>query len=190
MENLIKTINTYIILSEQDIDIIKKLFVRREYKKNENILVAGNICKEFFYLQKGLIVHFTNNRDNDRVIYFSAEDEFVCDFESFLENKPSKKTFQTLEDTVIYAVTFENLQQFYKNVKEGERFGRLLMESVFADTINHLISAFTETAEQRYVSFLKKFNYIQQRIPQYYIASFIGVTPQSLSRIRRQIAKK
>jgi len=190
MENLIKAINSFITLSEQDIDIIKKIFIRKEYSKDECILLSGNICKEFFYVQKGVIVHNTINGDNERVIYFSAENEFVCDFESFLNKKPSKKTFLTIEDTVIYSISFESLQDFYKKINEGEKFGRLLMESVFIDTVGHLITSFTESAEQQYLRFIKKFNHIQQRVPQYYIASFIGVTPQSLSRIRRQIAKK
>ena len=190
MEHLVKAINSYISLSEQDIDIIKELFVRKDFKKNETILKSGNIYKEFLYIQTGVIVHYTNNGDNDRVIYFSSENEFVCDFESFLDNKPSKKTFVAIEDSIIYSITLDKLQQFYKKVREGERFGRLLIESVFCDTINHLISAFTESADQRYLSFVEKFNHIQQRVPQYLVASFIGVTPQSLSRIRRKIVKK
>ena len=190
MENLIKAISSYITLNEHDIHVINKLFVRKEYRKNETIHMAGNICKEFFYIQKGLIVHYTFDGNHERVIYFSAENESVCDFESFLENKPSKKTFLAFEDTIAYAITYENLQQFYRDVQEGERFGRLLIESVFSETISHLVASFTSSAEQRYLSFTKKFNYINQRLPQYYIASFIGVTPQSLSRIRRQIANK
>jgi len=190
MENLIKAINSYISLSEQDIDVIKELFVRKNFKKNETILKSGKVCKEFLFIQNGVIVHFTNNGDNDSVIYFSSENEFVCDFESFIDNKPSKKSFVAIEDSIIYSITFEKLQLFYKNVNEGERFGRLLMESVFCETINHIISAFTESADQRYLTFVEKFSHIQQRVPQYHVASFIGVTPQSLSRIRRKLVEK
>ncbi len=79
---------------------------------------------------------------------------------------------------------------FYKNVTNGERFGRLLIEEVFIKATNHIIARQLEDAEQRYLNFHKSFGHIQQRIPQYLIASFIGVTPQSLSRIRRQLVKK
>ena len=101
MENLIKAINSYISLSEQDIDVIKELFVRKNFKKNETILKSGKVCKEFLFIQNGVIVHFTNNGDNDSVIYFSSENEFVCDFESFIDNKPSKKSFVAIEDSII-----------------------------------------------------------------------------------------
>ena len=190
LNNLIKKITEYISVSEQDIDLTGKLFIRKEFHKNDCIHTAGSICKDFFYIEKGIVTHYTSSDDKETVIYFSSENEFVCDFDSFISKKPSKKSFIAIEDTVIYSISYDNLQQFYTKVKEGERFGRLYLESVFAETINHLISVFTESAEKRYLDFLKKFKHIQQRVPQYYIASFIGVTPQSLSRIRRQIAKK
>jgi CRP-like cAMP-binding protein len=190
MENLVKTINEYIYLTENDMDYTHTLFIKKVFKKNDSILLNGSICKEFLFVQKGVIVHFAHNGDTDRVIYFNAENEFLCDYESFLGNKPSKKSFKALEDSVIYSISKDNLALFYKNIKQGERFGRLLMELVFTDTISHIITSFTESAEERYQGFLKKFSHIQQRVPQYYIASFIGVTPQSLSRIRRNVVKK
>jgi hypothetical protein len=75
-------------------------------------------------------------------------------------------------------------------VTSGERFGRLFLEAIYSKMINHIISTHTDSAEQRYLNFMSAFRHIQQRIPQYYIASFVAVTPQSLSRIRRQLAKK
>jgi CRP-like cAMP-binding protein len=81
------------------------------------------------------------------------------------------------------------MQIFYREVSSGERFGRLFLESVFSKAINHIISTHTENAERRYLNFMQSFRHIEQRIPQYYIASFIGVKPQSLSRIRKRMAE-
>jgi len=102
----------------------------------------------------------------------------------------SNKSIIALENSVIYAIAYENMQQFYSKVQFGERFGRLLIEGIFTKAIKHIVSIHTDNAEERYLNFLKLYKHIQQRIPQYYIASFVGVTPQSLSRIRRIILNK
>jgi hypothetical protein len=82
------------------------------------------------------------------------------------------------------------MQLFYNKVSTGERFGRLYLEMIYNKVINHIISMHTDSAEQLYLKFLSSFKNIQKRIPQYYIASFVGVTPQSLSRIRRKLVRK
>jgi CRP-like cAMP-binding protein len=190
MQTLIKAINNYIALSEEDIHIIELLFVKKELKVNDCLVKAGEVCKEFAYIDNGLFRHTIINDGKDETFYFSAECDFVCDYESFINRTISKKSIIALEDTTIYSISFNNMQLFYREVTSGERFGRLFLEETFTKAINHIISSHTDTAEQRYLNFMSSFKHIQQRIPQYYIASFVGVTPQSLSRIRRQLAKR
>jgi CRP-like cAMP-binding protein len=189
MQALINAIKHFVNLTEEDISVIEQLFVKKELKENERLLTEGEVCKEFIFVEKGLIRHSVNNDGKDETIFFSAENDFVCDFESFVNKAPSKKTFVTLEDTTVYCISYNNMQLFYKKVSTGERFGRLYLEMTFAKAIEHIVTTLTGTAEQRYLIFLSNFKHIQQRIPQYYIASFIGVTPQSLSRIRREMVK-
>ena len=98
------------------------------------------------------------------------------------------RNIQALEDTVMYVISFDDLQQFYKEVKYGERFGRLGIEQVFVNVISQMGSLYTDPPEVRYQKFISNYADIVQRIPQYYIASYVGVKPQSLSRIRKRIA--
>ncbi len=187
MQNLFNAIGKYVSLSDADISSIKQLFIKKEIKKNDCFLQAGEICKEFAFIEQGLFRHYINNDGKDETFYFSSENDFVCDYESFINRKISNKTIVALEDTVVYSISFSHMQLFYSNVSGGERFGRLYTEEIFTNAIKHILSVHTDSAEQRYLNFLKSYKHIQQRIPQYYIASFIGVTPQSLSRIRRQM---
>jgi CRP-like cAMP-binding protein len=190
MQQLIESISKYVCLADADIIIIERLFIRKELKINECFLQAGEICNEFAFVEKGLLRHSIFKAENDETYYFSAENDFVCDYESFINKTPSNKEIVALEDTILYLISYENMQKFYKEVSTGERFGRLFLEELFSKAIKHIISMHTDNAGQRYLNFLKLYRHIQQRIPQYYIASFVGVTPQSLSRIRRQLVKR
>jgi CRP-like cAMP-binding protein len=190
MKRLIDAIEKYVCLSDTDISVIEQLFIVREFKKHEYFLKAGEVCKYFAFVEQGLFRHFINIDGVEETIYFSAENEFICDHESFIDKMASNKSIIALENSVIYAIAYENMQQFYSKVQFGERFGRLLIEGIFTKAIKHIVSIHTDNAEERYLNFLKLYKHIQQRIPQYYIASFVGVTPQSLSRIRRIILNK
>jgi CRP-like cAMP-binding protein len=189
MQNLINAISAYVSLNNKDISIIEQLFAKKELKKNEYFLQPGKICNEFAFVDKGFLRHYISHEEAEETFYFSAENDFVCDYNSFIDRTPSIKYIAAIEHTTLYSISYINMQKFYSDVSTGERFGRLFLESIFSKAINHIISTHTDDAEQRYLNFLKSFSHIQQRIPQYYIASFIGVTPQSLSRIRKRMAE-
>lgn len=190
MQNLLKAIQRYVTLSEADVSVIGQLFNKKEIKITGTLLKAGDICSEFIFIERGLFRHYINNDGKEETYYFSSENDFICDYESFVNRTVSNKTIVAIEDSVVYSVSFNQMQQFYSKVSTGERFGRLLTEEVFTNAIKHILSIHTDSAEQRYLDFLTRYRHIQQRIPQYYIASFIGVTPQSLSRIRRKLAER
>jgi CRP-like cAMP-binding protein len=191
MKNLIEAIRRYVTLNDNDIKLITELFEIKELRKNELFLQPDTVCDSFAFVLKGLLRHSIFNDDGDeKTIYFSSENDFVCDYESFYNKITSKKAIIAIEDTTIASISYNNMQIFYSKVNSGERFGRLYLEETFTNVINHIISMYTDSAEQIYMNFLSKYNHIQQRIPQYYIASFVGVTPQSLSRIRRNIVKR
>ena len=101
---------------------------------------------------------------------------------------PSNKNIQALEDTTLYIVSRDGLQQIYKELQEGERLGRLAIEQVFVTVLRQLSSFYKDAPEIRYQRFLETFSDISQRVPQYYIASYVGIKPQSLSRIRKRMA--
>ncbi len=190
MDLLINKIKTYVPLSVEDEKVIHGLFHKKELKKGEHLLEAGNVCRHIIFIETGLVRYYINNDGEEKTNYFNKENEFVCDYMSFLPQIPSYVNIQALEDTTIWIISYTGIQEFYKEVTTGERFGRLAIEQVFVSVISQIGSLYTDPPEVRYHKFLSDYFDVGQRIPQYYIASYVGVKPQSLSRIRKRISGK
>lgn len=186
-ELLITKIEEYISLSDADIQIINSLFKQKEYSINQIIHQEGLMCNKLWFITKGLVRYTSNINGEDRNFIFRSEGNFIGDIESFIKRTPSTKSIVTLEDCMIYAISKNDLQIFYQKVTHGERFGRLLVENIFAAAVNHLVSFYTESPEQRYIKLIKQNKDFIQRIPQYHIASFLGIKPQSLCRIKKRL---
>jgi len=190
MESLLNTIRYFIPLSTSDEEVVRRLFHKKVFKKGEHLLQAGNVCRYVIFIESGLVRYYINSDGEERTNYFNKEGEFVCDYLSFLPQAPSNVNIQALEDTTIFVISFNDIQEFYREVAYGERFGRLAIEQVFVSIISQIGSLYTDSPGERYSKFLSNFRDLVQRIPQYYIASYVGIKPQSLSRIRKRIAGK
>ncbi|WP_134088881.1 Crp/Fnr family transcriptional regulator [Olivibacter sp. XZL3] len=190
MDLLIHTIKEQISISERDIAIIESLFHRKTFKKGERLLSEGEICRYIIFIESGLVRYYINNDGTEQTHYFNKNGEFVCDYMSFLPQTPSNVNIQALEDTVVYRISAEGIQQFYREVAGGEKFGRTAIEQVFVNVMKQIVSLYTDTPDNRYLKFLSNYPDLVQRIPQYYIASYVGVKAPSLSRIRKRIAAK
>ena len=190
MQFLIEKIKQIIQVSESEEQILQDLFVEKQLLKGEHFLAENQICRWLGLIHHGLVRYYVNVDGEDKTYYFGKEGDFVCDYESFLPQKPSNKNIQALEDISLYTISHEGLQQIYDHLKEGDRFGRLGIEQVFVSILQQLTSFYNDPPELRYQHFLDAYPEISQRIPQYYIASYVGIKPQSLSRIRNRSIKK
>lgn len=186
-ELLINKIKEYINLNDSDIQIIDTLFRFEEYRANEIILKEGVICNKLWFIVKGLVRYTINTDGEDRTFIFRNEGCFISDVEGFIMRSPATKSIVTIEDCKMYSISKEDLQVFFQKTEHGERFGRLLIENIFVAAVNHIASFYTETPEQRYIKLIKNNRDFIQRIPQYHIASFLGIKPQSLCRIKKRL---
>jgi CRP-like cAMP-binding protein len=186
-ELLVSKIREYIPLNDSDNQIIDSLFNYQEYNANETILKEGDICNKLWFIEKGMVRFATNTDGEDRTFIFRSEGSFISDIEGFIKRTPATKSIIALEDCNVYVITKDDLQRFFQEVTHGERFGRLLVEHIFLASVNHIVSFYTESPETRYIKLLKQNNDFIQRIPQYHIASFLGIKPQSLCRIKKRL---
>jgi CRP-like cAMP-binding protein len=186
-EKLVSSLRSIIDVTPKEVECINELFKEKQIKKGDFFLEEGQVCKHVGFIIKGLMRYYINHDGEDKTYAFAQENNFVCNNESFIPQTPSTKIIQALEDCECLQISYADLQTFYKSIRQGERFGRLVIEQVFIQTLQDLSSFYTDTPEYRYEKFIRQHPNLQQRISQYHIASYVGVKPQSLSRIRKRI---
>ena len=190
MELLVNKIKSYVPLSFEDEIVMRGLFHKKALKKGEHLLEAGNVCRYVIFIETGLVRYYMNKEGVEQTNYFNKENEFVCDYMSFLTQIPSYVNIQALEDTKLVTFTRKDLDQMLANpmlAYKIERFGRLVAEHYLCCYEDRMASFITQTPEERYMHLLNTGREILQRMPQHYIANFLGITPVSLSRIRRRV---
>lgn len=184
---VINTIEYLARISEEDKAIYKEYFQEKHYKKGEFFLQEGQVCKHMGLIESGLMRSYINQDGREKTFAFVSAKGFLCNYESFISQSPSSRAVQALEDTIVHVASFEDFEYIYKHTQSGERIGRLVLGMVFIKLERELTSFYTDTPEQRYQKFIEEYPTLQQRISQYHIASFVGVKPPSLSRIRKRI---
>jgi CRP-like cAMP-binding protein len=185
IDNLLKVVEQTVHISQVERELIATLFKEKTYKKGSFFLQEGDVCRQIGFISSGLVRYYINNEGEDKTYDFGQENEFVCNYESFVPQQPSRQSIQALEDCTLQIISYNDLQTFYKEVANGNRFGRLVIEQVFIKTLRELNSFYTDSPVRRYEKFILEHPDLQQRVSQYHIASFVGVQPQSLSRIRK-----
>ena len=156
-------------------------------KKNEHFLQATEVCTKLGFLCKGLVRYYVFRNDEEATLEFTKEGEFVADYGSFIAKEPSIQNIQALEDCEFLVIDYDKLQELYKISKNANLLGRIIIEHRFIIMVNQLLTVHRYNPEDRYRYFLEHYKDLTQRIPQYLIASYVGVKPQSLSRIRKRI---
>lgn len=187
--NLIAAVEYFIRLDVGEKEFISSLWVGKTYQKGDYFLRAGQVCREVGFIEKGLI-RYCGTKDNGEEItlHFGKENEFTSNYQSFLNHSASQRSIQCLENSEILVMSYDNLQRLYAGIKEGQKFGRLICEHLYLQALDQISSIYTDTPEQRYLHFVQDYPDLQQRIPQYYISSYVGVKPPSLSRIRKRLS--
>lgn len=167
----------------------EKLVVRN-IKKGEHVLRPGMYSNHVSYVNYGLLRTYYLIDGKEMITAFFNENCYFSDYESFLSRKPCVMYSEALEDTEIVDIAYDELQGLYDKYPQCERVGRLIAEDLFVHLSNKVSSFLLDTPEQRYYRFLEELGDVAQRVPQYMIASYLGITPEALSRIRSRSRKK
>jgi len=190
MENLISLFKQYIDLSEEELEFLKNNLVTRSVSKNHVLLKESEISTEFYFIDQGCIRLFYNSNEEEKTAYFYTENMFVSSYQSFTKQIPATHNIAAIEDSKLIVFNLESVVKFTSYSPKFEFLARVIMEEELA-TYQQIISSFiTQNAEERYQNFVKENPKLIQRIPQHQIATFLGVTSETLSRIRNRISKK
>ncbi|MEN7551703.1 Crp/Fnr family transcriptional regulator [Rapidithrix thailandica] len=187
MEQIRKYLERTARVTDKDWQVISSKLVRQEFSKKTYLLEVGQTEKHLSFVEKGILRFYVPKEGNDLTFSFVFHNSFVSAYDSFLMQIPSTYHIETLTTTVLWRLTYEDLQAIYQETEIGNTIGRHASEELFLKKSRRELSLLNHTAEQRYLKLLTEYPHLFQQVPLKYIASYIGVTPQALSRIRRRI---
>ncbi len=173
-------------INKQDQKIICERFKPMQLKKGDYFLKENETCKLVGFLCKGIVRYFVYKNDNEATFEFTKENEFVSDYQSFNSQSTSIQNIQAIEDCELLTITYPELQYIYSNTEYGNLMGRIILEHRFDVMVKQIMAIYMQNQEERYRHSVRCYSDLTQRIPQYMIASYIGIQPQSLSRIRKK----
>ena len=174
-------------LSEKNLALIVPFLKEKSFKKGEIILQAGEICTEAYFITKGLMRSFHQMPNGSQKTYvISSEHNIFTEHYSFIAQKPSLDYLEAIEDTDVLYFSYLDLSELYQKSHEWESAGRKISDANFIVATNRMRSLMNDDAQTRYLKFLKSYQNTWTRIPQHIVASYLGITPQSLSRLKRQ----
>lgn len=178
-------------MNTADIDKFTRIISTKKVRKKEFIVTPNTICKEQTYVVSGVLrSYFINKKGEEHTIQFAVEDWFISDFNSYINQEPATLYVEVLEDAIIQQINFDDTEKLCLENPKFERFFRLVAQKAFAFSQKRVLSNLGKTAEERFVEFHNLYPNIVQRVPQYMVASYLGFTPEFLSKIRKKISKK
>ncbi|MGL5892427.1 MAG: Crp/Fnr family transcriptional regulator [Bacteroidia bacterium] len=187
LNTLRKFIESYTSIPTDEWETIFACFEKRVIEKDELILQEGNVCRHLYFIESGLLRFYINKEGNDITKFFTESPYFFTSQSSFNSQKPANENIQAIEKSVVWQVTYNQVNELYK-LESWTTFARKIIQEVQFFTEEILEELQTETAEFRYEKMQKNNPELLQRIPLKYLASYLGIAPQSLSRIRKKLA--
>jgi CRP-like cAMP-binding protein len=174
-------------ISEEDEQLILSAFETYSIKKKKDLLRSGEYCRHIDFIVKGCLrSYYVDDKGVEHIYQIRMDNSWISDLESFFEHKPSRYYIEALEDSELLRITHDSLENLYQQVPGIERYFRILFQKAYVNSLKRLSSTMWEPATERYENLLKKYPDLFQRVPLVYIASYLGITPESLSRIRKQ----
>ncbi|MEY8760163.1 Crp/Fnr family transcriptional regulator [Chryseobacterium tongliaoense] len=190
VEPLIEYFNKVIPLNNEERMLVTELFKSRLYRRRQYVLQEGDLCSQFNFVIRGCLrMYKVDEKGNTHILQFAPENWWINDIGSFHKRTPSELNIDALEDTMVLQISHENLIRLYTGAPKFDRIFRVLIENSFVALQDRLLQNISSTAEERYLSFMKIYAHLSNRLPQTQIASFLGITPEFLSRMRNRLVK-
>jgi CRP-like cAMP-binding protein len=189
MNELHTILEELIGLTKSECQKFRTQLKRKEYKAKTLLIKENYHAKNIYFIESGLLRTYHLLDGKEISTYFACNKQFISVFSSFISQKPSFEFLETIEDSIVYELSHKLLIQLYSESSKFEKLGRILAEHNYLCIYDRALLMQTKTAKEKYLDFIKKYDKkIIQRVPQYQIASFLGIAPESLSRVRKEIS--
>ncbi|MBX7108837.1 MAG: Crp/Fnr family transcriptional regulator [Chitinophagales bacterium] len=187
MENVVRHFDKYISLNEKEREALTSRLTARKIKRKQFILQESDTCKHFTYVVEGCFKMYGMDKSGkEHNLLFAAEDDWIADLDSLHKEKPSKLFIEAIEPCTILQLSKGDLWYLYNNYPKFDRNFRVIIEDKYIELQNRLLQTFSSTAYERYEFFLAQYPKLSLRLPSTQIASYLGVTPEFLSKIRNE----
>jgi len=190
-ELILKNISRFIKLTAEEKNYFISLLKVKKLRKKQYLVQEGDVARFEHFVNKGCLRAYSiDEKGQEHIVQFAIEDWWISDMYSFLTQTPARLSIDALEDSELICIDSPSIEDLFIKVPKFERFFRLLIKNGFIATQRRIIESMSLPADARYCKFIENYPLMEQRLPLKQIASYLGITPESLSRIRSQYIKK
>ncbi len=187
-QTIIDHCRRYVAPTQRDLDLLISKLTEITIAKRELLLAPDTHIREQYFVVKGcLSAFYIDDKGNRHILQFAVENWWVADFDTFYYDAPTKLYLETLEDTTLLAINHNAIEQLFIEAPIFERYFRILLTGSFIANRKRILSSLEKNTKERYLEFCASYPNIENRVPNYQIANYLGVSAESLSRIRRVI---
>lgn len=184
-------INRYITLTDQEVNIFQSLSRTKKLRKRQFLVEEGEICRYENFVTNGCLrCYYVDPDGNEHIVQFAIEGWWIADLHSFLRQSPAHFNVDAIEPSEVIQIEYGNLQELYQRVPKFERFFRLIIQRAFIAAQERIMDSYSKDARRRYIEFSDRYPEIERRVPQYMLASYLGISAEFLSKIRRGLANQ
>jgi CRP-like cAMP-binding protein len=190
-ELILQHISKYIKLTEEEKDYFISVLQVKRLRKKQYLVQEGDVCRFESFVNKGCLrVYHIDEKGQEHIAQFAIEEWWISDMYSFFTGTPARLNVDALEDSELFCIDKSSHEELLLQVPKFERFFRIILQNAYISHQQRIIANMSKTAEERYLEFNERYPQLEQRVPQHQVASYLGITPESLSRIRKQLAEK
>jgi len=186
--NILNHLKKVISLTESEEQEFSSILEEIKISKKTLLIEPGDLVNSEYYVVSGCLkAYYLDETGDKHIIQFALEDWWISDFEAFFNKVPAKLYVETIEDSVLLAINREALEILYTRIPQFERFFRIKTTNAFVSLRARILSSLQKSGKERYLEFCESYPKIEQRVPNYHIANYLGLKPESLSRIRKEV---
>jgi CRP-like cAMP-binding protein len=191
MQALFNYFQKFLPFSIEEKELIASKVTLLNIKRKQMVLEEGFVCKHYFFVIEGCFkMYAIDEKGNQHNLQFAAENDWIADIGSFHSQKPSKLYIEAIESSVILQIEQQDLYFLYLKITKLNIIFKVIIENKYVELQNRVLQNISSTAQQRYLIFLEQYPHLAQRIPNTQIASYLGITPEFLSKIRKDLSLK